>query len=100
MISSKNAMVEIDKVLQSVYEINSFASVQHMQHTIESYLRCISLAEDVLKKDSSYEIAMYYIKISENISKKIRNDCGLPTLADIILKKCLMIGETVKRINK
>lgn len=100
MISSKNAMIEINKVLNSVFETKSLSSVQHMQHTIESCLRCISLADEVIKNDSSYEIGMYYIAILEDISKKIRNDCNLPLLANMILQKCLMVGETLKRINK
>lgn len=99
MLTSKQSMIEINKILSEVCSIPSLVSVQHIQTTIENCVRCIDLADVVIKKDSSYEMGMCYLAIIETISKKLRHDCGMPFLADMIAKRGLLVGETVKRMN-
>ena len=99
ILTSIESMKAIDKILSEVCAINSFASVSHLQNTIELSLKCIELADEVIKKDSSYSIAMCYIKICETVIFKLKNDCQTPLLSNMIAKKCLMVGETIKRID-
>ena len=99
MLSSKQAMIEINKILSEICTIPSLLSVTHMQTTIENCVRCIDLADEVIKKDPSSEMGMYYLALIETISKKLRHDCSMPFLADMILKRGILVGKTVKRMN-
>lgn len=38
-------------------------------------------------------MGMYYLALIETISKKLRHDCSMPFLADMILKRGILVAK-------
>ena len=100
MLTSKQAMTEINKILNEILDIQSNFSVSHLQTTINSCVRCVSLADEIIKKDPSYKMATEYLSICEKVIQKLRNDCKVPALSAMIEQKAILVGNTVKRIQE
>lgn len=99
MLTPKQSMVEINKILKEVLDIPSNSSVGYLQVAINNCIRCILVADEIIQKEPSCEIAIEYLSICEKVVKKLRNECEVPYLATMIEQKALLVGKTVTKIN-
>lgn len=97
--SPKVIFKELNSIVDSISIIQIKSSVDTYATALNSIVRCVDIADEVIQRVPSIDNLMDYISVCEQICYKLDVEFNSPALSIMIRKKILLVGETVKRLN-